>query len=249
MKQTQQYEDCDDDDDDDDDDVHVADDSCTGSGSGWVLWIRHSASPPPLFQCCAKLAPVIAVFLWAKSNTTFLAANYLRDEIKRWDTLLHFHVHPPLPHHDLLQGKNKSTSLFFPWLARTVWLDTALYKLLFLSLGPKKTQKPINQCQDLTPSSRGATPWCYSDPLLSGREARCTGSCIFSGMSITFFKRGFYFSLTNDKVELLMTVFTPFYLHRWKLSHWRVMRVTVSLFLNVSVFAHPCYNAAKTLQT
>lgn len=74
---------------------------------------------------------------------------------QRWNPLLYFHLHPFCPTRTCCRGNNKSTSLFFFSCASPPLTGFAqLPVLLFFSTGPKKTWKWINQCQELTLSSR-----------------------------------------------------------------------------------------------
>lgn len=121
-----------------------------------VLQMENSGSPPPYFFLSAEPNavwgwPIIIVFLRAKSNKTFLAANYLLDKIKGGGGA--HSLHPVCSTRPCCREKNKSTFLFFP--VHTEWLDAALYAYLFsFSSSPKKTWALINQCQEFNLSSR-----------------------------------------------------------------------------------------------
>lgn len=98
-----------------------------------VLQMENSASPPPYFFLSAGPSavwgwPIIFVFLRAKSNKTFLAANYFLDKIKGGGGV--HSLHPVCSTRPCCREKNKSTFLFFPVHAE--WLDAALYASLFL---------------------------------------------------------------------------------------------------------------------
>lgn len=83
---------------------------------------------------------------WAKQNTTFLAANYLWDEIKGGTVYCASTSTPSAPPGPAAREKTSPPPFVSPC--------TELYTLLFLSSGPTKTWELINQCQELTPSSR-----------------------------------------------------------------------------------------------
>lgn len=146
------------------------------------LKIKHSVLPPHFSVMLCKAGPLSVCFTRPrKTQHSWQQIIFgMKWKVEPFTVLP---PTPPLPQQDLLQGKKQVHRPIFPLCSTyTRCLNTGPHATLF-ELTSKVNTRTNKSVSGINRVRQTVTPRGYSDPLILWREARCTGSCIFSGGS------------------------------------------------------------------